>query len=257
MSILFDEIIFGPVHSRRLGISLGINLLPEDTKYCSFNCIYCECGWTLSTVGDRADFHRREDIRDALHHRLKELKSKNVAIDALTFAGNGEPTLHADFAEIINDTLELKDCYYPEARVVVLSNSTTLNNKGVFDALLKVENIMKLDCGTEETFRLLNNPLVPVTLEEVVANLCRFNGKLTVQTLLINGEWKGKMIDNTSGEEIEKWLGHIKLIKPRLVMLYPIDRPAPAADFEKTSPETIEHMATLVRALGIDVKVYH
>lgn len=256
MSILFDDIIFGPVRSRRLGISLGINLLPENNKYCSFNCVYCECGWTESTVGDAIKLHNRDEVRRAVEQGLKDMSAKGIAIDALTFAGNGEPTLHPEFPGIIDDALDLQKKYYPNSRVVVLSNSTTLDNKDIFDALLKVDNIMKLDAGTEAMFCAINNVMISTTLARIVENLRRFNGQLTIQTLLLKSEWNGKQIGNTEGEELEKWLNHIKRIKPRLVMLYPVDRPSPERDIEKVSPEIIESIAERVRALGIDVKVY-
>jgi wyosine [tRNA(Phe)-imidazoG37] synthetase (radical SAM superfamily) len=256
MSVLFDDIIFGPVRSRRLGISLGINLLPEHTKYCTFNCIYCECGWTKTCIGDAVDFHTRKDIAEALERSIKDLSGKKMPVDALTFAGNGEPTVHPEFAGIIDDTLELGKKFFPASRVVVLSNSTTLNNESVFNALLKVDNIMKLDAGSEEMYRTINNPMTAVTLADVVAGLRRFKGQLTIQTLLLNGSWQGKAFDNTGGEELEKWLGHISLIKPRLVMLYPVDRPSPARNIEKVNPGVMESIAGKVRSLGVDVKIY-
>jgi wyosine [tRNA(Phe)-imidazoG37] synthetase (radical SAM superfamily) len=257
MSILFDDIVFGPVLSRRLGLSLGINLLPEDKKVCSFNCVYCECGWTQSTADDSLKFHSRSEIKNALEIRFREILARKVIPEALTFAGNGEPTLHPEFESVIDDTLELRDHFFPQARVVVLSNSTMLGNESVFNALMKVDNIMKLDAGSEEMFRLINNPMVKITLEEIVSNLRRFNGKLTIQTLLLKGEKNGKVFDNTSGLELEKYLGHLKLIKPALVMLYPIDRPSPSGNIEKTPPAIIEDISNQVNELGINVNVYH
>jgi wyosine [tRNA(Phe)-imidazoG37] synthetase (radical SAM superfamily) len=256
MSILFDDIVFGPVRSRRLGLSLGINLLPQDKKVCTFNCIYCECGWTQSTFGDKIQFHGKNDIMNVLEIRFMDLLTRAVIPDSLTFAGNGEPTIHPEFAAIIDDTLELRDHFFPKARVAVLSNSTTLGIETVFNALMKVDNVMKLDTGSEEMFRLINKPMIKVTLEEIVSNLMRFKGKLTIQTLLLKGTLNGKVFDNTSGIELEKYLGHLKLIKPALVMLYPIDRPSPSGNIDKTSPEIIENIAGQVRGLGIEVKVY-
>jgi wyosine [tRNA(Phe)-imidazoG37] synthetase (radical SAM superfamily) len=256
MSILFDDIVFGPVRSRRLGLSLGINLLPPDKKICTFNCLYCECGWTISPADDAGGFYSRSEIRKALEAGFHNLRRRDVTPDALTFAGNGEPTLHPEFASVIDDTLSLRDEFFPQSRVVVLSNSTTLHHPDVFAALLRTDNIMKLDAGTEEMFRMINKPLTNITLAEIVENLSRFNGNLTIQTLLLKGEWENEVFDNTSGAELQAWLGHIQRIKPRLVMLYPADRPAPGGAVGKTEPGVIAAVAEKVRELGIDVKTY-
>jgi wyosine [tRNA(Phe)-imidazoG37] synthetase (radical SAM superfamily) len=256
MSFLFDEIIFGPVKSRRLGVSLGINVLPRHKKWCSFNCIYCECGWTTAVTGDLNEFHSREDICKALEHHLKELVIKKAPLDAITFAGNGEPTLHPEFPGVIDDTIKLRDTYFPKADVVVLSNSTTLNNNGIFEALLKVRNIMKLDAGTEKMYNLINHPLVNVSLEEIVSGLIRFNGKLTIQTLFLKAMHNGQLIDNTTDEEVGSWINLLKRIKPQQIMIYPIDRPTPDSDIEKISPEVLEKIGARVKEAGFQVNIY-
>jgi len=255
MSILFHDMIFGPVHSRRLGISLGVNVLPEHNKFCSFNCIYCECGWTRSKLDD-AVYHSRNDIREALDARCKELYELKAAPDAITFAGNGEPTLHPDFAGIIDDTVAIRDTYFPSAKVVVLSNSTTAGDPKILNALQKVDPIMKLDAGTEAMYRSINKPLLPISLEEIVNSLCAFKGALTIQTLFLKTEFHGKMVDNTTEEEVSQWLGHLKKINPRLVMIYPIDREAPDKNIDKLDHASLEAIAARVRAEGIDVKVF-
>lgn len=256
MGILFSDIVFGPVKSRRLGLSLGVNVLPEKFKFCTFNCVYCECGWTHSSTNGVEDFHTREDIRAALLDRCQMLSEKGIIPDAITFAGNGEPTLHPDFPGIIEDTLQIQQSVFPSARVTVLSNSTTLKNQEIFEALKKVNNIMKLDAGSERTYRLINLPLANINLEETVQNLSRFNGEVTIQTLFMKAEIRGQMVDNTSDEEVNLWLGHLKKIKPRLVMIYPIDRPAPDNNIQKVSTEVLEQIAGKVRLLGIPVKIY-
>lgn len=256
MSILFDEIIFGPVRSRRLGLSLGVNILPEHSKVCSFNCVYCECGWTPSSETSKVTFHSRADIRAALDDRCRALAAQGVIPDSLTFAGNGEPTLHPDFAGIIDDTLAIRDQYFPDALVTVLSNSTTLHRPEVFDSLRKVNNIMKLDAGTEACFRLINKPLGDVSLAKTVEYLAAFDGKVTIQTLFMKARVQGEWIDNTSPEEVDAWLHQLERIRPALVMIYPIDRPAPDNDITKVSTEVLQGIAARVEAIGIPVKVY-
>jgi wyosine [tRNA(Phe)-imidazoG37] synthetase (radical SAM superfamily) len=256
MSFLFDDIIFGPVRSRRLGVSLGINVLPESNKICTFNCIYCECGWTRTPSVDPACYHLRRNIRTALDARLKELAAANQPPDAITFAGNGEPTLHPEFAGVIEDVNELRDKYFPKAGVVVLSNSTTLGDPDVFRALTKVRNIMKLDAGSEETFRSINGPLVPVRLEKIVNDLVRFNGKLIIQTLFLRTFLNGQWVDNTTDEEVSLWIGHLKRIRPQQVMIYPIDRPAPSCNIEKTGKNVLLGIAGKATDEGFHVSVY-
>ena len=144
-TILYDQIVFGPIHSRRLGISLGMNLLPTDGKICSFDCLYCECGFNK----DRKTNHRmptREEVREALKERLTRMQAEGIAPDVITFAGNGEPTLHPDFESIIADTIATRDSFFPKAKIAVLSNATQLHKESVVRALSRVEdNILKFD----------------------------------------------------------------------------------------------------------------
>lgn len=255
MAIVFDEIIFGPVMSRRLGLSLGINVLPLNKKHCSYNCIYCECGWTNSTDNKTAGFFDQDMIIRSLETSLKDLQIRNVIPDAITFAGNGEPTLHPQFVQLIDNTLELRDKYFPQSEVVVLSNSTTAGDTDIINALLKVKSIMKLDSGTESMHRMINMPFT-VSLSDITRNLKKFNGKLIIQTLLLRAEWQGKIIDNTTDNEVDEWLKHIQGIRPEHVMLYPVARPSPIHKIEKVSTETIERIAQRVKNLGIEVKIY-
>ncbi len=206
---LFNSIIFGPVKSRRLGTSLGINLLPAHIKFCTFNCIYCECGWTEASDIATADFFAPEVIAEALEKRLSFLKENQVKLDSITFAGNGEPTMHPKFPEIITDTIRLRDKYAPHAKISVLSNSTMITNDAVREALMKVNNIMKLDAGSEEVFRSINNPRAHISLEEIIENLKKFEGKLTIQSMFVRGEIGHKKIDNTEATELDKWLSHL------------------------------------------------
>lgn len=254
---LFENIIFGPVKSRRLGVSLGINLLPTEYKYCTFNCIYCECGWTLPRKDKEIAFPSREEVKAELEKRLISMKSKGQWADALTFAGNGEPTTHPDFNGIVDDTIELRNQYFPEAKITVLSNSTMLANKDVVQALLKVDkNILKLDAGTEEMYRAINNPRVDVKLKDILELLGQFKKGLIIQTLFLKGEAHGIHIDNTTDEEVSLWIEHLRKLKPEAVMIYPIARATPAEDLVKIEREKLMEIASKVEALGIETEVY-
>ncbi len=254
--ILFDKIIFGPVISRRLGVSLGINLLPVTRKVCTFNCIYCECGWT--TEDDNKEmFPPIADVQVALKNKLEELKNTGQNIDAITFAGNGEPTMHPHFAEIIDNTIALKNNFFPSAKITVLSNSTMLHKENVFRALTQIDNnIMKLDAGTELVFRQINQYHGGKGLNEIIQNLKKFKGELIIQTLFIRGEFKGKIIDNTNHIELTTWLKHIQEINPRLVMIYSFDRETPADHLEKISQDELKKIAEMVENFGISAEVY-
>jgi len=255
-TFLFNEIIFGPVFSRRLGISLGINILPQNAKLCTFNCLYCECGWTKENTKINTGLPAREDISVALEKKLSDMSYRNDLLDVITFAGNGEPTLHPDFPEIIDDAIALKDKYFPGAGIAVLSNASLTHKDEVFRALKKTDyNILKLDTGTEETFRALNNPQKDISLDRIIKYLVRFNGDLIIQSLFIKGEYQGKTINNTTEEEIEAWLEKIKKINPKQVMVYTYARNTPASGLEKIPADELNKIANKVRALGIDVQV--
>lgn len=255
---LFNEIVFGPVSSRRFGVSLGINLLPDTMKYCTFNCIYCECGLTDADQDKRAKLYTTPEILAALDERFKELHEKKLHPDNITFAGNGEPTIHPGFAEIIDRTIELRDIYFPTAKITVLSNSTKLNKKSIHDALLKIDhNVLKLDAGSEQMFNAINRPLSPIKLKDVVEQLKSFNGNVIIQTLFVRGRIKGEMVDNTTEEEIALWLRHLEEIKPSLVMLYSISRETPEEGLVKISANELEKIAEKVRQINLDVEVYN
>jgi wyosine [tRNA(Phe)-imidazoG37] synthetase (radical SAM superfamily) len=257
MSILFDEIVFGPVKSRRFGVSLGINLLPTGFKYCTFNCVYCECGWTKVSTFKKTGLFSREAVRNALKKRCSELKAKNIYPDNLTFAGNGEPTIHPEFPGIIDDTINIRDTFFPKTQVTVLSNSSMLSKTAIRAALKKVDNnVLKLDCGTENMFRLINRPSGSITLKKIIDELISFNGSIIIQTLFIRGEYNGIQIDNTTGEEVEEWLNHIGEIRPRLVMIYPIARQTPIATLQKIPYTELEEIAKKVESIGIPAQVY-
>ena len=255
--ILFDKMVFGPVYSRRMGVSLGINLLPDDSKYCNFNCIYCECGWTKNNRS-RLVLPKREVLKEKLSQRLQELRGTPEEPDAITFAGNGEPTIHPEFAAIIDDTIEIRDKYSPRSIISVLSNASMNHKPAVRKALQKVEmNIQKLDSGIEATFQRLNQPLGNLTVGKVVDNLLLFNGNLIVQTLFVRGQYNGNYIDNTTQEEISAWLPLVKMIGPQYVMIYPIERGTPAEGLEKIPENELNAIAARVEAEGVKTKVYY
>ena len=254
---LFHDIMFGPVRSRRLGLSLGINLLPIHSKYCSFNCIYCECGWTPENMNIIPDLPSRELVSEYLEYRLKELVEENHIPDVLTYAGNGEPTMHPEFAGIVDDTLALRDKYMPGIKVTVLSNGSMVHDPSVFKALLKLDNnIQKLDAGFDKTFRLINNPVLPIKFNDLVGDLKKFNGQVIIQSMFLRGSFKGETIDNTTGPEVDLWLQQLDIIRPSLVMLYPISRATPVHNLEKIGIFELEKIAERVRKLGIEAAVY-
>lgn len=258
MSFLFHDVVFGPVKSRRLGVSLGVNLLPVEAKFCTFNCVYCECGWTHENPPGRNKLPTRELVREKLEEKLKSMKESGMRPDAITFAGNGEPTIHPLFPEIFEDAIQLKDEYFPEARVSVLSNASTLDKPAIFEALRKSGNsILKLDAGTEKMFRLINGPRSGITLHNIVEKLKEFNGRLIIQTLFLRGSFKGNRIDNTTEPEISRWLEHIRDIRPQYVMIYPIDRETPLENLEKISFAELGKIADRVEKLGIKAQVYY
>jgi wyosine [tRNA(Phe)-imidazoG37] synthetase (radical SAM superfamily) len=256
-TFLFDEIIFGPVKSRRLGVSLGINLLPVKTKFCNFNCIYCECGWTDYTEKLSISLPGRKEVFDALDIKLSEMKAKGEYPDVLTYAGNGEPTLHPDFAGIIDDSIALRNKYFPKARIAVLSNATTINKPDIKEALLKVDmNILKLDSSLNSTIKTHNQPGGNIDAATLIDSLVGFGGKVIIQTLFLRGHYKGQAIDNTTLEEISGWLKAIERIKPSEVMIYTISRDTPeGGQLYKVPEKELLEIAALVEKLGIKTKV--
>lgn len=254
-TFLFDSTIFGPVKSRRLGVSLGINLLPNNCKVCTYNCIYCECGWTHS--GELSGgFPSRSDVKKFLEIKLKEMREQGKPIDAITFAGNGEPTIHPEFPEIISDTIAVRNRFVPKASVAVLSNSMTLDSARIRMALMKVDyNIMKLDSGFDRTVQLLNQPKRPISVAEIVSNLKLFDGRFTLQTMFVRGEYRGEKVDNTTPEELDKWIEVVMELKPRDVMIYTIARETPVNSLEKVGVGELNAIAARLERLGVPAQV--
>jgi len=255
---LFSNIIFGPVNSRRLGLSLGVNLLPVNSKLCNFNCIYCECGLTHKGIEEQKNIPSRNTVRNNLESSLIRLRETGKLPDSITFAGNGEPTLHPDFASIIDDTMELRSSISPNTEISVLTNATTAGNNIIINALKKVDkNIMKLDAGTQVMFETINRCKSGVTLSDIVKNMTVFDGKLIVQSLFVRGNFRGAYIDNTITAEINEWLKHLARIRPENVMIYPIARETPLEGLEKISKEELNTISSKVHEIGLNAEVYY
>jgi len=223
-TFLFDKIIFGPVWSRRLGESLGINLLPVNRKVCSFNCIYCECGLTPAATA-QTGFPDASKVLELLEEKLTEMKSENRYLNSITFAGNGEPTLHPQFPLILDKSIGIRNLLYPKANITVLSNATTITNPKIQEALLKADlNILKLDSAVEETLTLINCPLARFQIRDLIHALKLFDGKVIIQTLFFRGFYKGMIIDNTTEAEVSAWISALSEIKPESVMIYSLAR---------------------------------
>jgi wyosine [tRNA(Phe)-imidazoG37] synthetase (radical SAM superfamily) len=255
-TILFNEIIFGPVQSRRLGVSLGINLLPLDGKICSFDCVYCECGLNAQHKGGRLP--KSTEVIEALELKLRRLQEEGVTPDVITFAGNGEPTLHPEFGLIIDQTIELRNRFFPKARVSVLSNATQLDNPNVFQALLKVDQaVLKLDSAFDETVCRLDRPVSKTySIRKVVDQMKAFHGKLIIQTLFTRGEYEWQPFDNTTQEEVSAWIKLLAEIRPESVMIYTIDRETPIKSIIKVPLKELREIAKQVKAeTGLPVSV--
>ncbi len=251
MTVIFPSPIFGPIHSRRLGVSLGINLLPDDGKVCSFDCIYCECGFNAERRTKKL-LPTREEVRTALEEKLKDMQVNGPAPDVLTFAGNGEPTAHPHFPEIIEDTLALRDRYFPKAKVSVLSNSTFIDRPAVFEALNKIDNnILKLDTVDEEYIHLLDRPNGKYSVKKIIERMKEFEGNCIVQTMFLKGSYQGKDVDNTSDKYVLPWIEAVKEIAPRQVMIYTIDRETPDHNLQKATHEELDRIVALLEKEGI------
>ena len=259
-TILFDNPIFGPVHSRRLGISLGVNLLPGDRKLCSFDCLYCECGYNTHGHESHSLLPTRGEVSAKLEEVLRFMQGKGELPDVITFAGNGEPTLHRDFKAIIDDTVVLRDRYAPKARVCVLTNATQLGRTDVCEALAKTdEAILKIDSGREETVRLLDKPVGHYDLEKIVGQIVAIKASLgsalAIQTMFVNWEVGGVRYTNTGDEDVAPWLDILRRIVPPRLMIYTIDRETPLKTMSKASRATLDGIAERARRVVADVSV--
>lgn len=254
-TILFPSPIFGPVSSRRLGVSLGVNLLPADGKLCTFDCIYCECGFNKEGRTKTA-LPTRAEVAAALEEQFRQMQRDHQAPDVITFAGNGEPTMHPQFPGIIDDTLALRDRYFPKAKVSVLSNATYSHRPAVREALMRIDNnILKLDTVDTEFIRLVDRPVRRYDIEEIIQTLCRFKGKVQVQTMFLCGEHDGHTFDNTGEAYVTPWIEALRRIRPQCVYIYTVDRETPAKGLRKAPPTVLDAIALRVKEAGFDCSV--
>ncbi len=253
-TVLFTSTIFGPIHSRRLGTSLGVNLMPRDGKVCTFDCLYCEAGFNAQGPG-KAGLPPREEVYRQLEEKLAAMNVAGDNLDVITFSGNGEPTLHPDFAGIIDDVISLRNKYFPKVKISVLSNSTRIDRKEVFDALCRVDNnILKLDSAIDKTVKAIDRPTSPAyNVEDVVRHLSAFGSKCIIQTMFLKGEYDDVRFDNTTDAEIEALIEAYKRIKPAEVMIYSIDRKTPATGLLKINRDELDKIANRISAAGIKV----
>lgn len=255
-TVLFHSTVFGPIHSRRLGTSLGINLSPNDGKICSFDCLYCEAGFNAQGPGTTG-FPPRSQVSEQLRNRLEAMLEAGERLDVITFSGNGEPTLHPEFAAIIDDTIRLRDRYFPQVKISVLTNSTRLADDRVAEALRRVDNnLLKLDSAVTATMRIIDRPGSPeFTSQRAIELMSRFRGQCIVQTMILRGSYNGTAIDNTTSEEIEALIEAYRTIGPREVMIYSIDRKTPAEQLEKVTHDELAAIAArITAATGIPVQ---
>lgn len=250
-TVIYPSPIFGPIKSRRLGISLGINLLPADGKICTFDCIYCECGLN-ATRRARQAMPTREEVATALESKLVEMAKNGTMPDVLTFAGNGEPTIHPHFNGIIDDTIKMRNKICPAAKVSVLTNATLITRDTVFEALKKVDNnILKLDTIDPEYISTVDRPTGKYDVNVIIERMKAFEGKAVIQTMFMKGEIDGKNIDNTGDEYVMPWIAAVKEIAPREVMIYTIDRETPVSSLQKATHEELDRVVALLAQEGI------
>ena len=251
-TVIYPSPIFGPVKSRRLGVSLGINLLPGDGKVCTFDCIYCECGLNAERRPQQK-LPTRGEVAEALERKLRQMQVEGVAPDVLTFAGNGEPTAHPDFAGVIDDTLALRDRYFPHAKVSVLTNGTRIDRAEVFEALRRVDNnIVKLDTVDADYIARVDRPVGRYDLPRLIECMQAFGGRCVIQTLFMKGvDAAGLSVDNTTDGYVLPWLDVVERIAPREVMIYTIDRETPVQGLQKASPEVLDGIVARLRERGI------
>jgi len=250
-TVIYPAPIFGPIHSRRLGISLGINLMPADGKVCTFDCIYCECGYNAERR-PKAKRPTRPEVKAALEAQLQKMVAEGELPDVLTYAGNGEPTTHPDFKGIVMDTIELRDKYCPKAKVSVLSNATLIEKPDVFEALKLVDNnILKLDTVNTDYIQAVNRPTGRYDVNALIERMKQFEGHCIVQTMFMHGKMEGRDVSNLAEEYVAPWLETVKEINPQQVMIYTIDRETPDQDLLKATHEELDAIVARIEALGI------
>lgn len=253
-TFLFEKIVFGPVKSRRLGLSLGINLLPDNSKFCNYNCVYCECGWSDNSA--KKELPKASDVKAALLSYLQKAGEENIIPDVITFAGNGEPTLHPEFTQIISDTIELRNKFFPKIKIAVLTNATRLDKPGISEALNSIEMpILKIDTLVQEDYEFVNGPGSNLNIRKIVDIITqRFEAPI-IQTMFFKVKTKDRSFDNTSEESLEKYFEALKLVKPSEVMLYSVSRDTPMSGIEKCDIDTLNKIAARIETFGIKTLV--
>lgn len=256
MSILFNDVVFGPISSRRFGTSLGINVLPLNNKVCNFNCIYCECGWT-EIKNKKIDYLQVDIIGEAIEHRFNVLSNEGPAIDSITFAGNGEPTMHPDFLRVMELTVRYRDQYLQGIPITVLSNAELLSKKKVIEALMLADKrVLKLDAGDNKLFKLIDMPLSNRDLDWYIGKLASFKAPIIIQSIFLKGYYDGNYIDNSGEENVNLWMEALAKISPEQVMIYTIDRETPVKNLMKIDRGTLDNICGKVINQGIKAKVY-
>ncbi len=249
-TFLFDNIVFGPVRSRRLGNSLGINLLPINAKFCTFNCVYCECGWNKDV---KIELPRLADIVPIMEKYFAENTND---LDVITFAGNGEPTINPDFPEIVDETVRLRDKYLPNVKISVLTNATNLDKPRVVDALKKIdEPILKIDTFIQSDFELINQPTSKMSIASIVDNIADNFAHPIIQTMFMRGDINGNFFDNTTEDSLQIYFETLERLSPSQVMIYSIARETPLSGLQKVAPEELEKIGESIRALGFNTLV--
>lgn len=254
-TFLWKEIVFGPIHSRRVGNSLGINLLPTGCKVCSFDCVYCECGSRKAVgadAGSCSTLPSTSEVKEAVAGRFKALAAEGAEVDSISFTGNGEPTLHPGFAEIIDCVVDARDKYFPKAVISVFSNATMVHRPEVAAALSKIDNsILKLDAGTEDLAKKMNRPCSSYSVEETVGRFKELDFKFIIQTMFVQGD----VVDNTTPDALDAWYSAVRAVNPGKVMIYSIDRDTPVAGLEKVPAEKLAEMAAPLLKDGFDIQI--
>ena len=254
-TIIYSSPIFGPIHSRRLGISLGINLLPKGGKFCSFDCVYCECGLNRERRTHNP-LPSADEVETALIEKLKELKQEGITPDVFTFAGNGEPTLNPHFPEVVDRVIKVRNQYCPNAKISILSNATQIHRPEIMETLLKFDNnIQKLDTVSALYINKVDRPQGHYDVEEQIRNLLLFNGHVIIQTMFMDGTLDGESVCNTTPDYVEPYIEALKRIRPSKVMIYTIDRETPVQGLRKAAPEVLDGIAGQIRAAGFECSV--
>ena len=251
---LQQGILYGPIRSKRLGCSLGLNLFPSDRKVCSFDCVYCHFGGTTDHVrqSERLGIPSVTEVLAAVEEFLKS----DNDFDYITFSGNGEPTMYPDFAELVPKLHELIRRRRPSVRLALLSNSSCVGEESLYPALKLIDlPIFKLDAGNQTTFEILNRPCPGVTISAIIDGLTRLSARqeIIIQTVMVDGP-----VPNHDGQAFDDWIVAIRRIRPGAIQLYTTDRPVADTRVRKVSDRQLETIAARIRELtGVPAQAYY